>query len=280
MTLQMKLLAGSAAVVVIAAGILGVVRMRQQPRFPYMTRALPEADYAAMAAKPGWRAEHLAVAPGIQLRGLVREPAAPGRPWVLFFNGNSPNMLREGQQFIDALCASQGWGGVVWAYRGYDSSDGTPDASVFVDDGLKAYSALLAASGASAQSVHIVGFSMGTGVAAAVTARAGQNAPGSLTLLAPMTTLYHGERAQLFLHRHETLKWLPQITSPVLVIHGNDDTTLPVENSRTVAAVLGSRGSLLELPGVGHIDLPTTPAAQDALRAFIAKHSAGAAAPQ
>lgn len=266
----------AAAVLVVAVAVFGALRMRQQPRFPYMAKPLAEADYLALAAKPGWRAQRLEVAPGIALRGLLREPATPGAPWVVFFNGNSSQVLSEGQQVLDALCAEHGWGGAVWAYRSFDSSGGAPDPATLEDDGFKAWSALLAEQKIQPGNVHVVGFSLGTGIATAVVARAGANPPASLTLLAPMTLLYLGGRTQPWLHRYETSKWLDGIKTPVLVIHGQNDATLGVGNGRAVAQALGERAKLLELPGLGHYELPMAPAAQQAMREFISQHAAAA----
>jgi hypothetical protein len=39
-----------------------------------------------------------------------------------------------------------------------------------------------------------------------------------------------------------------------------------------VAAALGSQAALVELPGIGHLDLPQAPAALNAIRGFIAAH--------
>ena len=276
LTPRFKMLMGIAAVALaVAIGTFGVHRFRMQPRFPYMAQPLAEADYLAMAAKPGWRALRLEVAPGVQLRGLLREPATSAGPWVLFFNGNSAEMLDEGQHMLDALCADRGWGGVVWAYRGYDFSGGTPEPAVLDDDGFKVYSELLAGQKIRPDAVHVVGFSLGTSIAAAVAARASANPPASLTLLAPMTSLYLGERTQLSLHRYETSKWLARIASPTLVIHGERDVTLPVENGRAVAHAMGSRATLLELPELGHHDVLVAPAVQEAVRVFISQHTAG-----
>jgi pimeloyl-ACP methyl ester carboxylesterase len=262
------------AVVVIAAAVVtfGLLRSRMQPRFPYMSHPLSDADYAALAARPGWHAQRLVVGSGIELRGLMREPAAPGGAWVMFFNGNSAQMLREGQQMLDQLCAERGWGGVVWAYRGYDSSGGRPDPATLEDDGFSAYLALLEQKRIQPDSVHLVGFSLGTDIAAAVAARAASSPPASLTLLAPMTSLYLGERTQLRLHRYETSQWLGKIASPALVIHGANDATLPIENGKAVAASLGSGAKFLELPDLGHYELPLAPSAQRAMRDFIAGH--------
>jgi len=278
MPLGFKILVGIAALVLIVAfGTFGFLRLRMLPRFPYAAQPLSDTDYLAMASKPGWRAQRLSVAPGIELRGLLREPATSAGPWVLFFNGNSPHMLNEGQQMLDVLCAEHGWGGVVWAYRGFDSSNGTPDSGVLEDDAFKTYSALLTEQKIHATAVHLIGFSLGTDLAAAVAANASQEPPASLTLLAPMTKLYLGERTQLRLHRYETTKWLAGIASPTLVIHGARDATLNVENGRAVARALSSRATFLELPELGHYELPMFPAAQDAMRAFIIQHAAGKA---
>ena len=90
-----------------------------------------------------------------------------------------------------------------------------------------------------------------------------------------MTSLYLGERTQLSLHRYETSKWLARIASPTLVIHGERDVTLPVENGRAVAHAMGSRATLLELPELGHHDVLVAPAVQEAVRVFISQHTAG-----
>jgi uncharacterized protein len=279
MTLQFKILVGAAVLLAGALTVFGLLQSRKLLRFSYMASPLSEADYGAMAAKPGWRAYMVDVAPGIRLRGLLRAPARPDAPWVVFFNGNSANMLREGQQMLDALCAERGWGGVVWAYRGYDSSGGAPDPAAAEADAFKAWSALLAEQKLQPSAVHLVGFSMGTGIAAAVAAQAHQQPPASLTLLAPMTAIHLGERTQLRLHRYETSKWLGAIASPVLVIHGTQDATLGVEHGRAVAQALGSRAQLLELPGAGHYELTMLPAVQEAMRDFIQQHMA-ATSPQ
>jgi uncharacterized protein len=267
------ILAGTVLALAGALGVLGLLRSRGQPRFPYMARRLSDADYAAMAARPGWRAHGLAVAPGVTLQGLVRDPDRRGNPWILFFGGNSAQSLLEGQQMLDALCAGQGWGGAVWAYRGFDSSQGRPNPAALVNDGLVAYRALLAECSLKPDAVHVIGFSLGTSVAAAVAAHARVQPPASLVLLAPLTRIHVGERAQLRLHAYETTRWLEGIASPVLVIHGVNDTALSVECGRAVAGALGSRAQLLELPDTGHQDLPLSAIAQQAMRAFIDRHA-------
>jgi pimeloyl-ACP methyl ester carboxylesterase len=102
---------------------------------------------------------------------------------------------------------------------------------------------------------------------------AGKDAPASLTLLAPFTRIYLGERTQLRLHRYETSKWLHRIACPTLVIHGGRDDTLGIENGRAVAEALGPRAKLLEMPELGHHELPTSAGVQAAMQQFIQSHA-------
>jgi pimeloyl-ACP methyl ester carboxylesterase len=279
MTSRLTILGGLVVVVLAAAfGTFGYMRAHERPRFLYEARALSDSDYGAMAAKPGWRQQRLTVAAGVELRGLRRAPLTPGGPWILFFSGNSAHMLGESQQLLDALCAERGWGGIVWAYRGFDSSGGSPDPAALTADGFTAYSSLLTAEKIQPSAVHVVGFSLGTSIAAAVAAHAYQQPPATLILLAPMTVLYMGDRTQLRLHRYETSKWLERIASPTLVVHGARDTTLEVGYGRTVAAALGARAKLLEVPELGHQDLLMSQAVQVAVRAFISQHTVGTTA--
>jgi pimeloyl-ACP methyl ester carboxylesterase len=268
-----KLLAEIGVAATAALGALAWLRSRGQPRFPYMAHDLPDADYAAMAARPGWRAHSLRISSRITLRGLLRDPDTPGGPWILYFGGNSAAVLREGQQILDALCAGQGWGAALWAYRGFDCSGGKPSPAALLDDGLVSYRALLAECGGRPNAVHVIGFSLGTSIASAVAARARPGPPASLLLLAPLTRIHVGGRMRPWLHAYETIRWLAGIASPVLVIHGVEDTALSVAGARTVAAALGSRAQLLELPGIGHVDLPRSAAAQQAIRTFILQHA-------
>jgi 3-oxoadipate enol-lactonase len=62
---------------------------------------------------------------------------------------------------------------------------------------------------------------------------------------------------------HETLERLPQITCPVLVVHGDQDLiTLPAYNQRVAAAIAGAQ--LVEIPKAGHLAFLEQPEAMNA----------------
>lgn len=52
-------------------------------------------------------------------------------------------------------------------------------------------------------------------------------------------------------------EWASRVQCPMLVIHGNDDRIVPIENGRIMAELSG--GTLVELEGAGHIPLARDP---------------------
>ena len=67
----------------------------------------------------------------------------------------------------------------------------------------------------------------------------------------------------------DTMPLLDDVPAPVLVQHGAADTTLDVSQGRAIAAKLGARATLRELPGVGHHDILHNEDALAAVRSAI-----------
>jgi pimeloyl-ACP methyl ester carboxylesterase len=261
-----------AAAVALAAAM--ALRAPRVPHFAYWPSSLSQSDYDALATRLHWRQRSLELENGVVLRGLERRPADAQAPWVLYFPGNSTSLLAGAQRFLDHLIGDRDWGAVVWAYRGFDGSGGEPDAGVLADDGWKAVANLTSAERCGRDRVHIVGFSLGTSIAAAVSARAtGGVSFASTSLLAPMTEFDVRPAGWWFGgHRYETLSHLAAMAGPILVVHGGADDVLPVNGGRLVAARLGSRARYFEVPGVGHADLLQDARAVDGVRDFIGQH--------
>jgi uncharacterized protein len=265
--------AAFAALVIVAAVILAAfvsARAKRVPRFAYAGQPLAASSYALLAARPRWRARSLDVEAGVRLRGLERAASSPLSPWILFFPGNAAHPLDDGQRFLDAMIGDRDWGGMVWAYRGFDGSTGAPTPAALASDGAKEYSWLVDEESVDCSRVHLVGFSLGTSVAVAVAARGRQEAPGTLTLLAPLTEIDLLPANGLEAQRYETLAELDVVSSPILLIHGARDAVLPIEGARTIARRLGARARLAEFPAMGHLDLPSSPAVAAMVRAFVA----------
>ena len=271
---------GVAAIIALSLGVLGRFVGRKRLRFTYLTGPIPAAEYQSLAAKPGWSASQITVAPGIRLNGLVRRPKAPDAPWVLFYQGNDAAMLRVGQALLSRIGEGRDWGLAIYAYRGYDSSDGVARLSELATDAPEIVTRLCSAEHVDRARLHLVGFSIGGHLAVramAVAARV-EPKPASLTLLAAVDDIVMVPRS--FYEKFDpgddfrTQPFLADIPAPVLVIQGtNDEALVGPGQGRAISAKLGNRARYIELPGVGHLDLLHNDAAIAATQEFIASNA-------
>lgn len=269
-----------ASVIALSAGVFSRFFGRSRLRFPYLNGPIAAAEYQALAAEPGWSARQISVAPGIHLNGLVRRPKAADAPWVLLYQGNDATLLRVGQAFLKQVVADKDWGLAVYAYRGYDGSDGVPHLADLAADAPEILSQLCATEQVARDHVHIAGFSIGghLAVRAMGAAQAVQPKPASLSLLAAADDIVMFPRS--FYQKldpgddMQTRPFLDAVPAPVLVIQGTADEALAgPQQGRDIAQKLGDRAKYLELQGVGHKALLSNDAATSAVRDFIAAHS-------
>lgn len=75
-----------------------------------------------------------------------------------------------------------------------------------------------------------------------------------------------GQRFDAFAPLHV----LPQLETPVLLLHGERDATIPVEDAHALAAV-ARNGELLVLPGAGHSDMAALSEVQAGVRRLLAR---------
>jgi len=267
---------GVTALVAIPLGLYPRFFGRKRMRFTYLTGQLAPAEYQALASQKGWSAANVTVAPGIKLMGLVRRPNAKDAPWVLYYPGNDAMQLRRGQAFLSHLGESEDWGLAVFAYRGYDSSDGVPVLGDLATDAPEILVQLCANEKTTFAKVNVIGFSIGGHLAArAVGALTRQNRqPASLSLLASVDDIVMVrpswyEKLDLG-DDYQTQPFLGDVRAPVLVLQGGADETLGgTAQARAIANALGDRAEYVELPGVGHNVLIETDAAVTQVRNFI-----------
>lgn len=267
------------AVLALSVGVLGRFFGRKRLRFQYLTGQIAADKYAALAARPGWAKRHIEVAPGIGLNGLVRRPRAADAPWVLFYQGNDATMLERGQSFLEKLAADRDWGLAVFAYRGYDSSDGTPRLADLATDAPIILDELCKAEHVDRGRVHVVGFSIGGHFATRAMVARSQSMPrpASLSLLASVDDIVM-YRSSFYekLDPGDDLQTRPLlgvVPAPVLVVQGTaDEALMGPEQGRNIAAALGSRAEYVELPGMGHLELLSNPVPIAKTRDFIAAH--------
>ena len=268
---------GIAALASMSLGVLGRFLARKRLRFPYLTGSLSAAEYSALAAQPGWSKSRITVAPGIGLNGLVRRPQAPGAPWLLFYQGNDAEMLRVGQAFLSRVSEGRDWGLAIYAYRGYDSSDGEASLAAIAADAPMILEQLCATEKVDRGRLHLIGFSIGGHFAVRALGAAArlQSKPASLSLLASVDDIVMFRRSPFAKldpgDDYQTRPFLETVPAPVLVVQGTaDEALMGPGQGRAIAAKLGNRARYLELPGLKHKELLENAQSVAAVIDFIA----------
>ena len=206
---------------------------------------------------------------GVSLLAWVAAPRR-GKPVILYFHGNAGNLAtRAGrlQRFLD-----RGYGLFAPAYRGSSGSDGKPVEEALIRDAEVAFRTLfqhLPVENGSA--VVVYGESLGTAVAlslfesVALDDTKGFGAPAGLILEAPFTSirdmaaLHYPQLAPLaekLANQWPSLNRAGRVGVPLLVIHGTEDTLIPIQMGRQVFAAAPSREKeFIAVKGAGHTDL-------------------------
>lgn len=189
-------------------------------------------------------------------RLYARYVAAPeNRPTVLYFHGNGMQVAWEeprANQFVGS-----GFGILLVEYRGYPGSTGTPSERGLLTDGLAAYDWLRARG---VQDIVVNAHSLGTGVGAYV---ASQRPVAAVSLEAPYDSLVAIASAAypifpvslLMRDKFQTENWVRDIGAPLMIIHGEKDTVIPIERGRALFDKAVGPKDLVVLKSAGHNDL-------------------------
>ncbi len=192
---------------------------------------------------------------GIQIVAWQAQPK-PGQPTLLYFHGNAANLAARSERI--ALFLQAGYGVFVMSYRGYSGSTGAPTEPDNISDAIAAYEHLRAA-GVAADNIILYGESLGSGVAVQVAVK---EKVGGVILDAPYTSLADaGARIYPYLPVHlaiaddyDSIKVISRIGAPLLIVHGTEDTIIPIELGRELYEAAALPKEFVELKGAGHSD--------------------------
>jgi len=185
-----------------------------------------------------------------------RTKAKPGRPTVLYFQGNGGHLAQRAgriKHFQDA-----GFGVLMLAYRGYSGSTGAPSEAANVADALLAYD-FLAGLGLTQRDIVLFGESLGTGVAVQV---AVVRPALGLVLDSPFTSLVDAGQQHypwlpvrwLIADRFDSLSRIKSVHMPLLILHGEADEVVPLAMGQAMFAAANEPKSLITFPGATHIE--------------------------
>lgn len=182
--------------------------------------------------------------------------AAPGKPTILYFHGNAGNLASRSERVRRFV--ARGYGVLFLSYRGYGGSAGRPSERANVADAKLAYDALIK-DGVAPDDIIVYGESLGSGVAVQVAA---DKEVGGLVLDAPYTSIVDVAALEypylpvrpFMLDRYDTLRYLPRVKAPLLVLHGERDTVIPVAMGKAVYTAANAPKEIVTFPGAGHSD--------------------------
>ena len=265
-TLKALLLIG--AVVYFAIVALMYFTQRSLMYFPEILRTaptqagLPQAEEVVLDTADGERVIVWHIAP----RG--------DQPVVLYFHGNGGALRYRADRF--RALTQDGTGLVALSYRGYAGSSGRPSEDGLIADARAAYA--FATQHYPAARLVIWGESLGTGVAVAIAAeKAAEKKVARLVLEAPFASAVSVAAAVYpfvpvrFLMKDQFRSDLRirNVKVPVLIVHGDRDTVIPIESGERLYALAEDPKRFLRVAGAGHEDLGSR--AVEAMKAFVAE---------
>jgi uncharacterized protein len=188
---------------------------------------------------------------------------ATRHPLVVFFHGNG-ELIDD--QFTEAdHWRRRGFAVLLPEYRGYGRSTGSPSQAAITSDAIELVRRVQQRPDIDAARTLFVGRSIGGGVALSVAPTIRPAGVITISTFTSITSMARRYGAPGFLVRSPFRNdaALAAISAPVLLLHGVDDTLIPVTHARALAAVArpaGSTTTLIEQPG-DHNDFPRDPAA-------------------
>ncbi|PYQ16573.1 MAG: hypothetical protein DMF80_04395 [Acidobacteria bacterium] len=194
---------------------------------------------------------------GVVLHGWFL-PVDGSRLTVLVCHGNAGNISHRLDRAL-LIHAKLRADVFLFDYRGYGRSEGTPDEAGTYRDGRAAYLHLTGERGIAPGRLVLFGESLGGAVALQL---ALEQPSRALVLESPFTSIADMAAVALPLlpmryfvrTRYDNLAKIAALKVPLLVLHGEADTTVPLEQGRRVFEAAPEPKRFFAIPGAGHND--------------------------
>jgi len=229
---------------------------RQLIYFP--TRVRQDAPTPRLAVASVVEEVWFEAADGVRVHGIYagREDAFAD---LLFFHGNAGDLYDRLDNV--ALLVQAGFNVLIMDYRGYGKSEGVPSERALYEDGLLAYRYLVDERGVDPSRLVLFGRSLGCTV---VIELATQHRAGALILESAFTTAQDlarvhygwlpGALLRSLTHEFDSLSKVPRLRAPVLYVHGDVDTIVPIQMGRRLYEASPDPKDWYEIRGAGHND--------------------------
>lgn len=260
-------------IVVAMLVVVGGIWLLQRRLIYFPTRGVPPVSEQL----PGWEEASYETADGLTLHGWFTPPPE-GEPVVVVFTGNAGN--RSDRALLGARLATEGFGVLLFDYRGYGDNPGHPTAAGLALDARAAVEWVRQR----APEHDLVYFGESLGAAVAIEL-AVSDPPVALVLRSPFTSLADMAAAHyrflpvkaLLRDKYPSLERIGGVATATLVIAGAGDTIVPIDQSRAIFEAAPHPKELVIIAEADHNDLPLVAGLEvvEATVRFITKAGSG-----
>ena len=242
--------------IVLAFGVLAVVFY---PRIENFFVFFPQKELELQPKDLGLEAQEVLVEveAGVRVHGWYFPPPDAEAPVLLFCHGNAGNISHR----LDNVrhLVRHGLGVMLFDYRGYGRSTGSPSEQGIYRDGRAVYEHLAGEKGIPPERIVLFGRSLG----AAVAVEAALHHPVRCVILESAFTSTKGMAREMgpfalfsFLApaHYDNLDKVPRIDAPLLFIHGREDEIVPFHMGEALYRAATEPKRFLPLDRAGHND--------------------------
>jgi fermentation-respiration switch protein FrsA (DUF1100 family) len=173
---------------------------------------------------------------GIKLKAWLHKKDLINKKTILFFHGNAGNLTNRNYKLNELSKFDVNF--LIVAYRGFSGNQGKPSEQGLYEDARSALD-FLKIKGVKEKNLILYGESLGTAVAIETAKNkdlAGIILESPFTSMVELAQKYYPFLPVKFLlkDKYETIKKLPKINSPLLVLHGKIDNIVPFSMGKKV----------------------------------------------
>ena len=233
----------------------------QQPRFIFFPSSVIEKtpEYFQLPYEEVWLAVPATFGKVEHIHGWWIKANQPNPKVLLYLHGNGINI---GANVAHAKRFHQlGFSVLLIDYRGYGRSEGSfPNEMRVYEDAATAWNYLVQQRQIPQKEIYIYGHSLGGAIAIDLAVKhpdaAGLIVESSFTSIEQLVTarnMFSMFPVNLILtQRFESIKKIPRLKMPVLLIHGTADSTIPAFMSENLYAAAPELKKLILVPGAEH----------------------------
>jgi hypothetical protein len=270
----------AAAVVLAVLGVVLLIWVGQRTMIYFPDRDLPSPAVTGLADVEAVRIQ---AADGVILQAWFLPSRTPQpSPAAIVFNGNAGNKAYRGP--LAVALRGLGLSVLLFDYRGFGDSEGSPTERGLYEDARAVRRYLAGRSDVRADRLVYFGESLGSAVAVRLAA---EHAPAALILRSPFTSLVDVGRLHypllpvrwLLRDRFSSIDAIASVRSPVLVVAGDRDRIVPLEQSRRVFERASEPRELVIVRGADHNDAALLDGRElvDAVGRFVGAYVTGSA---